>query len=62
MNREVPPRPGAHTASSGSRSTDPAPVLRSEDLFRGGPEVRVVHAGHEYRLRITRQGKLILTK
>jgi hemin uptake protein HemP len=32
-------------------------------LFAGGQsEVRLLHRGQEYRLRITRQGKLILTK
>lgn len=38
-------------------------VLRSEALF--GPdrrEVLILHAGRAYRLRLTRQNKLILTK
>jgi len=34
----------------------------SRDLFRGQQEIRIEHAGHAYRLRITRQDKLILTK
>jgi len=33
-----------------------------EDLFDGSPEIRLVFRGVEYRLRITRNGKLILTK
>jgi len=37
-------------------------VIESADLFKGATEVRVRHRGDEYRLRITRQGKLILTK
>jgi hemin uptake protein HemP len=37
-------------------------VIASEALFAGRSEVRVRHRGQEYRLRITRQGKLILTK
>jgi hemin uptake protein HemP len=37
-------------------------VIASEQLFAGRTEVRVRHRGQEYRLRITRQGKLILTK
>ena len=37
-------------------------VIASEQLFAGRSEVRVRHRGQEYRLRITRQGKLILTK
>ena len=37
------------------------PVVDSADLFRGGAtELRVRHRGDEYRLRITRQGKLLL--
>jgi hemin uptake protein HemP len=40
----------------------PHPVVRSSDLFQGGKELVIRHAGEEYRLRITRNGKLILTK
>lgn len=36
--------------------------LDSEMLFAGKREVIIVHRGEEYRLRITRQEKLILTK
>lgn len=36
--------------------------LRSSDLFGDAQEILIEHAGAEYRLRITRQGKLILTK
>lgn len=45
---------------------DIAPALRqrlnSADLFGAAREVVIEHAGEEYRLRLTRQGKLILTK
>lgn len=34
----------------------------SRDLFRGRQEILIDHADHTYRLRITRQDKLILTK
>jgi hemin uptake protein HemP len=34
----------------------------SPSLFRGDREVVIVHQGQEYRLRITRADKLILTK
>lgn len=34
----------------------------SRDLFRGHQEIMIEHVGDVYRLRITRQGKLILTK
>lgn len=36
--------------------------LSSRDLFRGQREIVILHAGHEYLLRITRGDKLILTK
>jgi len=38
------------------------PCFHSPELFRGHREVRIEHAGQTYRLRITRQNKLILTK
>jgi len=34
----------------------------SYELFAGQQEILIEHAGHAYRLRITRQDKLILTK
>lgn len=37
-------------------------VIASEDLFAGLRELVIKHAGDEYRLRLTSQGKLILTK
>jgi hemin uptake protein HemP len=36
--------------------------IYSPALFRGDREVVIVHEGQEYRLRITRADKLILTK
>jgi len=45
---------------------DTTPALRqrlySAELFGTAREVVIEHAGEEYRLRLTRQGKLILTK
>lgn len=37
-------------------------VVTSEALFRGTHEIGIEHAGSMYRLKITRQGKLILNK
>jgi hemin uptake protein HemP len=37
-------------------------VLDSVQLFHGQQEVVIRHAGQEYRLRVTSQNKLILTK
>ncbi|WP_152658770.1 hemin uptake protein HemP [Devosia chinhatensis] len=36
--------------------------IAAEDLFKGATEVIVWHAGVPYRLRVTRNDKLILTK
>lgn len=37
-------------------------VVSSEALFAEWREVRILHRGEEYRLRLTKTGKLILTK
>ena len=37
-------------------------VVTSESLFRGTHEIGIEHEGSMYRLKITRQGKLILNK
>jgi hemin uptake protein HemP len=47
----------AHTLSLTS-----TPVVSSETLMQGASELRIVHRGEVYRLRITRSGKLILQK
>lgn len=57
-------------SKSSSRSDDDrvrahphgAPVLDTEVLFGDGREVILVHKGEQYRLRVTQNGKLILTK
>jgi hemin uptake protein HemP len=38
------------------------PAYSSQQLFRGATEIEIEHGGARYRLRITRQGKLILNK
>ena len=40
----------------------PKRVIRSAELFGEAREIVIRHEGEEYRLRITRNGKLILTK
>lgn len=37
-------------------------IVPSAVLFRGRQEIRIDHNGEHYRLRITKNGKLILTK
>lgn len=48
----------------GTGESDPGGPRRlcSPALFRGGRELVIIHQGQEYRLRITRADKLILTK
>lgn len=38
------------------------PVVQTQELFGSFQEIRIQHRGDEYRLRITRNQKLILTK
>lgn len=44
------------------RQTSARKRVESADLFGGESEVVILHNGEQYRLRITRQDKLILTK
>lgn len=50
----LPVEPGLRTFPPGAIPTD--------FLFRGNQEILISHNGEHYRLRITRNGKLILTK
>lgn len=51
-------------AESGSDRAAPVEerAIASHELFEGAREVMIEHQHAKYRLRITRQGKLILTK
>lgn len=49
-----------HPVNPVLRST--APVAQSAHLFQGRQEIVIRHDGQDYRLRVTRQNKLILTK
>jgi hemin uptake protein HemP len=46
---------------SGTRSFPPG-AIPTAFLFQGGQEILINHNGEHYRLRITKNGKLILTK
>jgi len=52
------PRSGA--SEHRSQATPPGRTT-SDELLRGRGELIIVHAGREYRLRVTQNGKLILT-
>jgi hemin uptake protein HemP len=69
MNKSSTPVPAetmqavrlAGTSDKADRPADPR-RLCSVELFSGARELVIEHAGGEYRLRQTSQGKLILTK
>lgn len=44
------------------RSVQPVPRIAVETLLAGGREAILLHGGSEYRLHLTSNGKLILTK
>jgi hemin uptake protein HemP len=52
------------TGSGEYRAEPPArpPIVRTEQLFGARREIIIKHGQEEYRLRITRADKLILTK
>lgn len=63
-------RQDARTLTLNEREAARAPLeagmtphtIDSRDLFRGATEIQIVHDGAIYRMKITRQGKLILNK
>ncbi len=57
----MPPNRQSRTPPPLSHRTR-AQEVSSEELIGPAREVLIRHAGCDYRLRITRQGKLILTK
>ena len=61
---DVPEPTVPHVATGQAHDLPPVlpAVIDAQALFGGAAEVRLMHRGMEYRLRITRQGKLILTK
>ena len=50
------------TASGPRPSAQPVRRIAIRDLLGGGREAVLLHDGAEYRLRLTSNGKLILTK
>ena len=60
------PRPAPIPRDEGTAATQPAPQsagrrIPSAELLGERGELIIVHAGREYRLRLTQSGKLILT-
>jgi hemin uptake protein HemP len=50
------------TGAASMAPVDKKPRIESAHLFQGEREIVIVHQTKEYSLRITRNGKLILTK
>lgn len=58
---------GVASPAAGTSTTERAIVVRgntidSSDLFSGNREIVISHGSENYRLRLTSQNKLILTK
>lgn len=63
MTTPAPPLPPSSVPPSlASALPEAARVFDSEQLLGGQTEIYISHQGELYRLRQTRQGKLILTK
>jgi hemin uptake protein HemP len=50
------------TSAQSNKQESAYRTMTSEDLFAGRREMLIKHASESYRLRITNQGKLFLTK
>ncbi|MCY3005475.1 MAG: hemin uptake protein HemP [Planctomycetota bacterium] len=62
--QEAQPSPELGREDSVGKTTEPRlpKIISFRDLCRCGDEVWIEHAGQLYRLRCTKQGKLLLTK
>ncbi len=59
---EACPAAGDCPGEAVCRATGECRYFDSRDLLGGGRVARIAHQGGEYQLRLTRAGKLILTK
>jgi hemin uptake protein HemP len=64
--KKISAEPIANTVKAPGTNLSAIPAIQprfhSTELFGTAREIVIEHAGDEYRLRLTRQGKLILTK
>lgn len=60
MNDQTNSHPSENTHPVPSASG--APTFNSEDLFQGQREILIRHGEEVYKVRITRNGKLIMNK
>jgi len=61
MKPDLTPEP-RRTLTLQDSATPVRGTVSAEQLFRGAKEIVIRHHGDDYRLRITRNDKLILTK
>lgn len=63
-NQNMPRKPGtdSHTSAEAESRSLPLGAITTALLFQGSQEILINHNGEPYRLRITKNGKLILTK
>lgn len=57
-----PPSQATPLAQAKGQAGLETPRVTSDELLAGQKEIIIEHGGEEYRLRKTKQGKLILTK
>ena len=64
MSKPTTPSAPAPQTAAPARSPEPghARSVDSQALFGAARQLLIVHQGETYKLQITRQGKLILTK
>jgi hemin uptake protein HemP len=53
---------GTERGGDASRKDGPPPRVPLDSILRGRQEIIIQHRDEEYRLRITSNGKLLLTK
>jgi hemin uptake protein HemP len=59
---QIPPEENPEGISGKEDTEIQMRVIRSEDILSGNSEILIRHGSEIYRLRLTRAGKLILTK
>ncbi len=59
---QTQPPPSIRAPAESGQRTFPSGIIQTDSLFQGSQEILISHNGEHYRLRITKNGKLILTK
>lgn len=62
QNHREPGACPSPVSPSASASPTQSPVVDSRELLGGKQELQISHEGEVYRLRVTRNGRLILNK